>query len=127
MESKMSQPFVQASLFVMMAIFAAYHLQISSCPTFLPVAVSLVEPHLELALPTFCDHNHTVVLFISFFFIIILCILEYNFHSLEHSNQQNKELDGKEIVETEQCRSRGNIAVSEDTTLCNAGTVSRHM
>jgi hypothetical protein len=120
----MSQPFVQARLFVMMAIFAALHLQISSCPTFLPVAVSLVEPHLELALLTFCDHDHTVVLFISFFLLLYSASLEYNFHSLEQSNQQNKELDGKEVVETEQCRSWGNTAVSEDTTLRNDETDS---
>jgi hypothetical protein len=50
--------------------------------------------------------------------------LEHNFHSLEHSKQQNIELDGKEVMETDQCRSWGNIAVSEDTTLRNAGTDS---
>lgn len=57
----MSRPFVQAKLFVMMAIFSALHFQISSCPTFLPVAVSLVEPHLELApLTFFCDNMTTL-------------------------------------------------------------------
>jgi hypothetical protein len=64
MESKKSQPFVQARLFVITVIFAALHLQISqisSCSTFLPVALSLVEPHLELALLTFfCDHMTTL-------------------------------------------------------------------
>jgi hypothetical protein len=57
----MSRPFVQARLFIRMAIFAALHVQISSCPTFLPVAVSLVEAHLELALLTFfCYHMTTL-------------------------------------------------------------------
>jgi hypothetical protein len=58
------------------------------------------------------------------FFLLYSASLEHNFHSLEHSNQQNIELDGKEVVETEQYRSWGNIALSEDTTLCNAGTDS---
>lgn len=68
----MSRTIVQARLFVMMAIFAALHLQISSCPLFLPVALSLVEPHLELALLTFfCDHMTTLQPYFYVFFIIL--------------------------------------------------------
>jgi len=45
----------------MMAIFTALHLQINSRPTSLPVAVSLVEPHLELVLLAFfCDYMTTL-------------------------------------------------------------------
>lgn len=58
------------------------------------------------------------------FFLLYCASLEHNFHSSEHSNRQNIELVGKEVVETQQCRSWGNIAVSEDTTLRNAGTDS---
>jgi hypothetical protein len=39
------------------------------------------------------------------FFLLYSSSLEHNFHSLEHSNQQSIELDGKEVVETEQCYS----------------------
>ena len=58
------------------------------------------------------------------FFLLYSASLEHNFHSLEHSEQQNIEMEGKEVVETEQWRSWGNIAISEDTTLRNAGTNS---
>lgn len=93
------------------------HIPASGCIT--GGTTSIISPY-DLLL---CPYDHTVVLLVCFF-SLYSASLEHNFHSLEHSNQQNIELDGKEVVETEQCCSWGNIAVSEGTTLHNAGTDS---